>query len=104
MIFLSFIGIFSFYVASLNGTKKKLDNRVRNVYIIYDHSISDVPKHSSDGGLNPRPPECFLSPVKTSALNPEKTYTSNHMGIRFFEFVNCAEKFKLCLNFSLNSV
>ena len=36
---------------SLNDTNKQHYNRVRNVYIIYDHSISDVPKHSSDGDL-----------------------------------------------------
>ena len=34
------------------------NSRVRNVDIIYDyeakHSISDVPKHSSNRGLNPR--------------------------------------------------
>ena len=34
-----------------------VDNRVKNVDILYDHEaehyISDVPKHSSNGGLNP---------------------------------------------------
>ena len=56
MIFLSFL-VYSYYVASLNDTNYQLNNRVRNVDIIYDHeaehSISDVPKHSSNGGLNP---------------------------------------------------
>ena len=39
--------VYSYYVASLNDT-----NRVRNVYIIYNDFILDVPKHSSEGGLN----------------------------------------------------
>ena len=47
--------------------------------IIYDHeaehSISDVPKHSSNGGLNP--PELFPSLlVKSSPLNSENPTTS----------------------------
>ena len=49
--------------------------------IIYDHeaehSISDVPKHSSNGGL--KPPVIFPSPlslVKSSPLNSENPKTS----------------------------
>ena len=45
-------GIYSYYVASLNETNKQL----YNVYIIYDHSISDVPKHSSPEF---HPPPCL---------------------------------------------
>ena len=61
-IFLSFFGIFILYdVASLNDTNKQLYDRVRNVYIIYDHSISDGPKHIS----------AFSPPlVNTTTLNP----------------------------------
>ena len=68
--------------------------------IIYDHeaehSISDVPKHSSNGGLNS--PEFFPSPlVKSSPLNSENPTTSPG-GQIFRKFTH------FCLSGTLNGI